>query len=232
MSYRKKTLTAVAVPAIMIAGVAIVIETVNPAQATDTAPPANSAEVHDKANFIFGSLNQNVIQTAVTKAVETRQQQISDAVAQEQALAAQAAQEQTLAAQAAQEQAEESYRAEVAAALEEQATQQQSAQQESAPAESSSNNQNYSSSGGGSSDASSWASGSKPMSVKMCESGNNYSTNTGNGYYGAWQFDIPSWLANGGGQYASRPDLATPEQQDQIAYNYYQSAGWGPWACG
>ena len=77
-----------------------------------------------------------------------------------------------------------------------------------------------------------WASGAKPMSVKQCESGNNYSTNTGNGYYGAWQFDRSSWLANGGGQYAAYPHLATPAQQDQIAYNYYQKAGWGPWACG
>ncbi len=77
-----------------------------------------------------------------------------------------------------------------------------------------------------------WASGSKQMSVKMCESGNDYSTNTGNGYYGAWQFDRSSWLANGGGQYAAYPHLASPAQQDQIAYNYYQKAGWGPWACG
>ncbi|MCB9411494.1 MAG: transglycosylase family protein [Actinobacteria bacterium] len=70
------------------------------------------------------------------------------------------------------------------------------------------------------------------MAVKNCESGNNYSTNTGNGYYGAWQFDIPSWLANGGGAYAATPDQAPAWAQDQVAYNYYQAAGWGPWACG
>ncbi|MDQ1247576.1 MAG: resuscitation-promoting factor RpfB [Actinomycetota bacterium] len=80
-------------------------------------------------------------------------------------------------------------------------------------------------------DVASWASSAKAMSVKMCESGNNYSTNTGNGYYGAWQFDIPSWIANGGGAYASRPDLAPSWAQDQVAYNYYQVAGWGPWEC-
>ena len=85
---------------------------------------------------------------------------------------------------------------------------------------------------GASGDLSSWANSGKSMSVKQCESGNNYSTNTGNGYYGAWQFDLPSWHANGGGAYASRPDLAPAWAQDQVAYNYYQKAGWGPWGCG
>ncbi len=85
---------------------------------------------------------------------------------------------------------------------------------------------------GASGDVSSWANSGKSMSVKQCESGNNYSTNTGNGYYGAWQFDLPSWHANGGGAYASRPDLAPAWAQDQVAYNYYQRAGWGPWGCG
>ena len=87
----------------------------------------------------------------------------------------------------------------------------------------------YSGASGG---ASAWASSGKSMSVKACESGGNYSTNTGNGYYGAWQFDLPSWHANGGGAYASRPDLAPAWAQDQVAYNYYQKAGWGPWGCG
>ena len=85
---------------------------------------------------------------------------------------------------------------------------------------------------GASGDVAAWANSSKAMSVKSCESGNNYSTNTGNGYYGAWQFDIPSWLANGGGAYAATPDQAPAWAQDQVAYNYYQSAGWGPWSCG
>jgi len=85
---------------------------------------------------------------------------------------------------------------------------------------------------GASGDVSSWANSGKSMSVKQCESGGNYSTNTGNGYYGAWQFDLPSWHANGGGAYASRPDLAPAWAQDQVAYNYYQKAGWGPWGCG
>lgn len=77
-----------------------------------------------------------------------------------------------------------------------------------------------------------WASSPKAMAVKFCESTNNYAINTGNGYYGAWQFDHPSWHANGGGQFAEYPHEATPEQQDLVAYTYFQKAGWGPWECG
>ncbi len=54
-------------------------------------------------------------------------------------------------------------------------------------------------------------------SVAACESGGNWATNTGNGYYGGLQFDMGTWLAFGGGQYASRADLATREQQIAVA---------------
>ena len=53
--------------------------------------------------------------------------------------------------------------------------------------------------------------------IAKCESGNNWSINTGNGYYGGLQFDIGTWLGNGGGQYAPRADLATREQQIAVA---------------
>jgi hypothetical protein len=76
-----------------------------------------------------------------------------------------------------------------------------------------------------------WAAGWEATKVRQCESGGNYSINTGNGYYGAYQFDLPSWYANGGGAYASRPDLAPKWAQDQVAYNYWSRAGWSPWAC-
>lgn len=82
---------------------------------------------------------------------------------------------------------------------------------------------------GGSADA--WASSAQAQAVVQCESGGNYATNTGNGYYGAWQFDYGTWLANGGGAYASTADQATPSQQNEIAYQTYQSRGWQPWAC-
>ncbi len=53
--------------------------------------------------------------------------------------------------------------------------------------------------------------------VAQCESGGNWQTNTGNGYYGGLQFDIGTWIAFGGGRYASRADLATREQQIAVA---------------
>ena len=49
--------------------------------------------------------------------------------------------------------------------------------------------------------------------IAKCESGNNWSINTGNGYYGGLQFDIGTWLSNGGGQFAPRADLASKDQQ-------------------
>lgn len=56
-----------------------------------------------------------------------------------------------------------------------------------------------------------------------------WNSNTGNGYYGGMQFDSASWLANGGGSYASRADLASPHDQLLVAYHYWQSSGWNPW---
>lgn len=53
--------------------------------------------------------------------------------------------------------------------------------------------------------------------VASCESGGNWSINTGNGFYGGLQFTIGTWLSAGGGRYASRADLATREQQIAIA---------------
>jgi resuscitation-promoting factor RpfB len=68
--------------------------------------------------------------------------------------------------------------------------------------------------------------------IAKCESTNNWSINTGNGYYGGLQFDIRTWLSNGGGQYAPRADLATREQQIAVAERTYASRGLSPWACG
>ena len=69
--------------------------------------------------------------------------------------------------------------------------------------------------------------------LRMCESHDNYRDNTGNGFYGGLQFDITTWLANGGGQYAPRPDLATREQQIAIATRVYDARGTQPWpVCG
>jgi len=68
--------------------------------------------------------------------------------------------------------------------------------------------------------------------IATCESGNNWSINTGNGYYGGLQFDIGTWLSNGGGEFAPRADLASKDQQIQIAERVYAARGLSPWACG
>jgi hypothetical protein len=76
-----------------------------------------------------------------------------------------------------------------------------------------------------------FANSGKARSVRRCESGGNYKINTGNGYYGAYQFDRGTWLANGGGRYARTANKAPKFAQDHIAYKTWKSRGWSPWAC-
>ena len=66
--------------------------------------------------------------------------------------------------------------------------------------------------------------------VAACESGQNWSINTGNGYYGGLQFDKKTWDANGGSQYAPYPNQASREQQIAIATKIRdQRGGYGAW---
>lgn len=69
--------------------------------------------------------------------------------------------------------------------------------------------------------------------VAQCESGGDWQINTGNGFYGGLQFDYSTWLAYGGGSYASRADLATREEQIAVATRLYNARGSSPWpVCG
>ena len=65
--------------------------------------------------------------------------------------------------------------------------------------------------------------------VAECESGGNWHINTGNGYYGGLQFSSSTWRGFGGGQYASRADLASRSQQIAIAQRVLASQGPGAW---
>ena len=65
--------------------------------------------------------------------------------------------------------------------------------------------------------------------VAECESGGDWSINTGNGYYGGLQFSPDTWLAYGGDQYAATADQATPEQQVEIAQKVLAEQGPGAW---
>lgn len=67
--------------------------------------------------------------------------------------------------------------------------------------------------------------------VAQCESGGNWSINTGNGYYGGLQFLTSTWLAYGGGQFAPRADLASREQQITVANRVYATSGLSQWGC-
>ncbi|MCU1623302.1 MAG: Transglycosylase domain protein [Frankiales bacterium] len=65
--------------------------------------------------------------------------------------------------------------------------------------------------------------------LRMCESGGNYSTNTGNGYYGAYQFDSRTWHGLG---YSGLPSQASKGTQDSAAHELQAARGWQPWpAC-
>jgi len=76
--------------------------------------------------------------------------------------------------------------------------------------------------------ASAGSSGDAWYRLRMCESGNNYRANTGNGYYGAYQFDLATWRSVGG---TGLPSNASPAEQDYRARLLYQARGWAPWGC-
>jgi len=67
------------------------------------------------------------------------------------------------------------------------------------------------------------------VALAQCESGGNWSINTGNGYYGGLQFNLTAWRASGGTNYASRPDLASAAQQMVAAERLLDLQGWGSW---
>jgi uncharacterized protein YabE (DUF348 family) len=68
--------------------------------------------------------------------------------------------------------------------------------------------------------------------IAQCESGGNWSINSGNGYYGGLQFDVQTWIGAGGGAYAPNASQATKAQQIDIANRVYAERGLQPWGCG
>ncbi len=59
--------------------------------------------------------------------------------------------------------------------------------------------------------------------LRQCESGGNYADNTGNGYYGAYQFSLGTWSRLG---LSGLPSSAPPSVQDQaIVANTNRSSG-------
>jgi nucleoid-associated protein YgaU len=69
--------------------------------------------------------------------------------------------------------------------------------------------------------------------VASCESGGNWSINTGNGYYGGLQFSASTWAAYGGTAYASTANQASKSQQIAVAEKVLAAQGKGAWpVCG
>lgn len=71
-------------------------------------------------------------------------------------------------------------------------------------------------------------------SIRNCESGGDYGINTGNGYYGAYQFDQRTWdsaaTRAGYGEYAgTRPNQAPPGVQDAVAAAHIAAGNRGAW---
>lgn len=75
--------------------------------------------------------------------------------------------------------------------------------------------------------------GSNWNAVAACESGGNWSTNTGNGYYGGLQFSHSTWIAYGGGAYAPNANGASSSAQISVAQRVLAGQGPGAWpVCG
>lgn len=73
------------------------------------------------------------------------------------------------------------------------------------------------------------ASGSVWDQLAQCESGGNWSINTGNGFYGGLQFTISSWQAVGG---SGLPSNASRDEQIMRGQMLQARQGWGAWpAC-
>lgn len=65
--------------------------------------------------------------------------------------------------------------------------------------------------------------------IAQCESGGNWNTNTGNGYFGGLQFSASTWRSYGGGAFAATADHATRSEQIAIAEKVLHAQGWQAW---
>jgi hypothetical protein len=68
------------------------------------------------------------------------------------------------------------------------------------------------------------------QAIAACESGGNPSTNTGNGFYGKYQFSASTWASVGG---SGNPATASEAEQDKRAEMLYARTGASSWpVCG
>jgi peptidoglycan hydrolase-like protein with peptidoglycan-binding domain len=83
----------------------------------------------------------------------------------------------------------------------------------------------------GTADTSSGSTASATLeSIARCESGGDPTTDTGNGYYGKYQFSLSTWRRMGG---SGNPAQASEAEQDRLAAKLYAQEGAAPWpVCG
>lgn len=80
--------------------------------------------------------------------------------------------------------------------------------------------------------AQAWSSSDQPPTaenweaLRRCESDNDYAADTGNGYYGAYQFSVETWRWLGFGGW---PNEASPQVQDHAAMHLYDYSNWDSW---
>jgi Transglycosylase-like domain len=68
------------------------------------------------------------------------------------------------------------------------------------------------------------------QAIAACESGGNPATDTGNGFYGKYQFTLQTWHSVGG---TGNPAHASEAEQDRRAAMLYARDGASPWpVCG
>jgi len=85
---------------------------------------------------------------------------------------------------------------------------------------------------GGATPAQAWSRWDEPPTaenleaLRWCESTNDYAIDTGNGYYGAYQFSLETWEWLG---YGGWPNEAAPEVQDRAALDLYGYSNWDAW---
>jgi Transglycosylase-like domain len=91
-------------------------------------------------------------------------------------------------------------------------------------AASSASSSSSSSSGSGSSGGANW------YAIAACESGGNWSLNTGNGFWGGLQFTPSTWFANGGGPFSGDgPFPYSAGAQIAVAERVLAAQGPGAW---
>ena len=205
-------------------------------QGSATAHTSNSAPARLGIGDLTGSNGASTTSTSllngysialadVTIPLQQAAQQQQAAQAQQGAAQQQAAQQQAAEAQqaAAQQQAAQQQAAQAAQA--QQAAAQQQAAQAAAAQQAAQQQQ--------AAQAQQAAPAAAPSSLsddfarlRQCESGGDYGDNTGNGYYGAYQFSQSTWEGLG---YSGLPSDASPAQQDQAAQQLQAARGWSPW---